>query len=91
MVGHPIERDFTAMVCANYIRNCPATTSDITGAHKVFGPNITALRGQKVQKAPKLVKVDYVQVPRQIRYVVKNITLCAGVMFVNGLGFLVSV
>ena len=46
MIGCPSPRDFTGVVCAKLLLNCPVSPSDITNAHDIFGPDLASLRGK---------------------------------------------
>ena len=90
MIGNPTEREFEGMVCEKLIANCPVTVQDVHNANRIFGPDLANLRGKTTRKKPEHVRVDYVQIPRDIIDMHKYVTLVADVMFVNGLPFLVS-
>ncbi len=63
---------------------------DVHNANQIFGPDIANLRGKTTRKKPEHVRVDYVEIPRDLVDMHKYVTLVAGVMFVNGLPFLVT-
>ena len=48
------------------------------------------LRGKTTRKKTEHVRVDYVEIPRDLVDMHKYVTLVADVMFVNGLPFLVT-
>jgi hypothetical protein len=78
------------MIRANMIRNCPFTPTDITASDKIFGPDFASLKGKTVRNTPAPVLTDYVKIPQEIIELNKDVTLASDVMFVCGLGFLVS-
>jgi hypothetical protein len=90
MVGYPSPEDFTHMVRVNMIINCPVTPTDITASDKILGPDIASLKGKTVRNTPAPVLTDYMKIPQAIIDLDKDVTLAADVMFVFGLGFLVS-
>ncbi len=45
MLGHPTGRDFLGMVRSGMILNCPVTPNAVQNAHRIFGPNLTGVRG----------------------------------------------
>jgi hypothetical protein len=90
MVGYPSPSDFTTMVRANMIRNCPVTPTDITTSNKIFGPDVASLKGKTVRNRPAPVLTDYAEIPQTIIDLNKDVTLAADVMFECGLGFMVS-
>jgi len=91
MIGNPSEKDFKGMVSRNMIKNCPVTTTDITNAHTIFGPDLPSIRGKTVRRTPAPVVADYVAVPRALVEQNKVVTLAADVIFVDGTAFLITV
>jgi hypothetical protein len=91
MLGNPSEKDFKGMVSNNLIANCPVTSSDVTNARSIFGPDLPSLRGKTVRRAPAPVVGDYVAVPRGLVEANKVVTLAADVFFVDGTAFLMTV
>ena len=90
MIGNPTERELEGLVREKLIANCPVTVQDVHNANRIFGPDLANLRGKTTRKKPEHVRVDYVEIPRDIIDMHKYVTLVADVMFVNGLPFLVS-
>jgi hypothetical protein len=90
MVGYPSEKDFKNMVSSNMIRNCPVKPEDISAANKIFGPNVASLKGKTVRATQDPVLTEYVQIPREIVDLNKNVTITADIMFVGGIGFMIT-
>jgi hypothetical protein len=90
MVGYPPPADFTNMVGANMFINFPVAPTNITTSDKIFGPDVASLKGKTVRNTPSPVLTDYVKIPQAIIDLNKDVTLAADVMFVCGLGFMVS-
>jgi hypothetical protein len=91
MIGNPREKDFKGMVSGNMIKNCPVTTTDITNALAIFGPDLVTIRGKTVRRTPAPVVADYVAVPRALVEQNKVVALAADVFFVDGTAFLITV
>ncbi len=89
-MGNPTERELAGMVREKLIANCPVTIQDIHNANRIFGPDLANLRSKTTRKQPEHVRVDYVEIPRNLVNMHKYVTLVADVMFVNGLPFLVT-
>jgi hypothetical protein len=49
LFGCPLLRDFMNMVRSNMIKNCPVSPIDISNAHKIFGPDVATMKGEKVR------------------------------------------
>ena len=90
MIGAPTERDYQDMVRQNLLQDCPITPSDIANAHTIFGPDLVNIRGKTVRRKPSHVNTEIVEIPQQILFNQRNVTLSADVMFVNQVPFLVS-
>jgi hypothetical protein len=91
MMGNPSEKDYKGLVSNNLVPNCPITSSDMSNAKAIFGPDLPSVRGKTVQRAPAPVVGDYVAVPRSLVDANKTVTLAADVIFVDGTAFLLTV
>jgi hypothetical protein len=78
------------MVRAIMIRNCPMTPSSISAAHNIFGPDVASLKGKTTRRTHEPVLTGYVQIPKEILELNKDVTLAVDVMFVDGIPFVVS-
>ncbi len=63
---------------------------NVHNANQIFGPDFANLRGKTTREKTEHVRVDYVEIPRDLVDMHKYVTLVADVMFVNGLPFLVT-
>ena len=90
MVGAPSEKDYYGVVSNNMLDNCPVHRNDVTNARKIYGPDITGIRGKTVRKKPVPVVESYVAVPRDFVLNNKYITLAADVFFVDGIPILLT-
>ena len=88
MLGYQSIYDFKIMVKNNMLMNCAINEKDIDIAEKIFGPDIHGLKGKTVRKNSVPVVEDYVQVPKEILKLHKNVTLAIDHMYVNGECFL---
>ena len=91
MMGNPSEKDYKTMVSNNLIPECPITSTDITNARAIFGPDLPSVRGKTVRTMPAPVVADYMAVLRSLADAHKAITLAADVFFVDGIAFLLTV
>ena len=91
MMGNPSKKDCKGMVSNNLIANCPVTSSDVSNACAMFGPDLASIQGEMVQHAPAPVVVDYVAVPHELVDSNKVLTLAADVFFVDGTAYLLTV
>jgi hypothetical protein len=91
MLGNPSEKDYQGLVSGNLINNCPISSSNVSNARAIFGPDLASVRGKTVRKKPAPVVTDYVAVPHTLVEANKVITLAADIFFVNGTTFLLTV
>ena len=91
MMGNPSEKDYKTMVSNNLIPECPITSTDITNARAIFGPDLPSVRGKTVRMTPAPGVADYVAVPQSLVDANKAVTLAADVFFVDGIAFLLTV
>ncbi len=91
LIGNPSEKDYEAMVRSNMITNCPVSTSDVSNARAIFGPDLASVRGKTVRQTPAPVAAEYVAVPQLLVKSNRMLTLAADVFFVDGTPFLLTV
>jgi hypothetical protein len=75
----------------NTIKNNPVTTEDINIAEKIFGPDISSLKGKTTYCKPVPVIEDYIEIPQELIATQHSITLCVDGMKVNGIPFLTTI
>jgi hypothetical protein len=75
LAGYPSPRDFKNMVRSNMIKNCTVTPTDIDNARKLFGADITTLRGNTVRRTQDAVMAYSVAIPKEIMDLNKEVTL----------------
>ena len=91
MIGFPSIKDFRTIFQMNGIKNCPVTVDDIKMCEKIYGPNIYVLKGKSACTKPKVVVKDYIEIPKEIMMKNKEIELCADIMYIQQVMFLVTV
>ena len=90
-VGAPTTSNLKSMLRQNVIMNCPVTTKDVDNAEKIFGKDVSSLKGKSMQPTPTTVIDDYVDIPREIMENNANLELCMDIMFINELPFLTTI
>ena len=89
-VGCPSMGDFKFLIQNNLIHNCPVTIEDLHVAEDIFGANINALKGKTTRRTPKVVEIDYVEVPPEIMRLHKEVTITGDIFYVQGQTFFVT-
>jgi hypothetical protein len=90
MIGNPREKDCKGIVSGNLITSCPITTTNISNARAMFGPDLASIRGKTVQRTPVPVVADYVVVLCSLVETNKVITMAADVFSVDSTAFLLT-
>jgi hypothetical protein len=91
MIGHPSTCYFINIVNKNLLPNCPIAAADILAAEEVYGPDLGSLKGKTVRHKVDHVEANVTKVPCSIFAHCKDVTICADLMWVNGVPFLVSI
>ena len=88
MMAHPLDEMLKHLV--NAVKNIDISAPAIANAKTLFGPDLGGVRGKMVRQRPSAVRPEYVDIPRALFKRIRDVTLTADVMFVNGLSFLVT-
>ena len=59
-------------------------------AIKVWGPSIAMLKGKKVRTTPPVVRLDVIEIPKEIWELHKDVTLAIDIFFVNKIPFFIT-
>jgi hypothetical protein len=90
-VGTPTIETFKTLLKMNAIRNCPVTTEDVNIAEKIFGPNMSSLKGKSTCQKSTPVREDTVKIPEELIANNREIELCIDIMYVNECGFMTTI
>ncbi len=91
LVGRPELKDFVAYLDNGQIPNCPIDRNDAITAHNIFGRDLGSLRGKTTRSKGAHVRSLIVGLPMTIMQRYRNVTLCIDNMFVNKIGFFMSI
>ena len=89
-LGFPSQHGFKWILQSNQVMDCPVTVQDAEIAYRIWGPNITELKGKTTRKTPTLVKLDIVQIPKEIRELHQCMSLSVDIFFVHNTPFLIT-
>ena len=90
-IGAPSLRNFKYLIKSNQIQDCPVTVADINNAEKIFGPDVSYIKGKTTRSKPKPVRPDGIAIPKELRKKINEITLHIDMMYINGIGFLTGI
>jgi hypothetical protein len=82
-VGTPTMNKFKLLLWINVIQNCPVTVEDVNISEKIFGPDMSSLKGKSTRRKPKPVRSDLIEIPKEIITKHKDIDLCVDRMDVK--------
>ena len=75
----------------NVIQNCPVTVEDVNISEKIFGPDMSSLKGKSTRRKPKPVRNNLIEIPQEIITKHHDINLCMDTMYVNECGILTAI
>jgi hypothetical protein len=90
-VGTPTIKTFKTLIKMNAIRNCPVTTEDVNIAKKIFGADMSSLKGKLTRQKSTPVREDTVKIPEELIAHNRKIELCINIMYVNECGFMTTI
>ena len=90
-IGNPTTREFLKIASNNLLPNCPIIHDDIKVAEHIFGQDIGGIKGKTVQCPPNHYETNLKPIPMLVHKWYQKVTVCADIMFVNGLPFLISI
>ena len=82
-IGAPTVTNFKYLIKANMIKNCPVTVEDIKIAEKIFGKDVSYIKGKMMRSKPKVVKRDLIQLPKELYQQHHDITLHMDTLWKN--------
>jgi len=93
VMGFILEADLLRVVDHNLIRDSKVRRRDILTATDIYGKNTSILKGKTTRKTEQHVKEDaLMDIPQYILDIYSsNVTLCADIMFVNGVPFFIAI
>jgi hypothetical protein len=74
----------------NMIKDCPVMIQDVDNALAIYGPSFPALKGKTAKKKPSVVTRDLVKISREFMKLVKDVTLCVDIFFINKIPFIIT-
>jgi hypothetical protein len=83
-------KDFKWVIQSNQIKDCPVTVQDIDVARKIWGKNISALKGKTTWSKSILVARDYVKFPMELMKLHKEVFLTTDIFFFNKIPFFLT-
>ncbi len=91
IVGTPTVDNFKSLLRMNVIKNCPVTVEDVNISEKIFGPDMSSLKGKSTRRKPKPVRQDLIEIPKELIMKHHNIELCMDTMYANECGMLTAI
>jgi hypothetical protein len=91
IVRTPTIESFKTLIKPNAIKTCPVTTEDVSNFEKIFGADMSSLRGKSTRRKSTLVREDVIEIPEELILQNRKIDLCTDIMYVNKCGFMTTI
>jgi hypothetical protein len=88
-VGHASDKDLIWALKTRVIKNREVKPKDLENTLTIWGKNIVELKGKTIQKKPAPVVSD-IMVLRELLKLVKDVSMCLDIFFVNKIPFLIT-
>jgi hypothetical protein len=82
-LSDPSKKDFKWVIRSNHIKDCPVIVQYIDVALKIWGNNISALKGKTTRRKTIPVAREFVKVPLESMKLHKKVFLTTGISFVT--------
>ena len=66
-IGTPTIKNYKGIIKSNMIKNCPVAVEDVKLAEKIFGPDVSYIKGKTTQSKPKIVKNNQIEIPPEMK------------------------
>jgi hypothetical protein len=73
------------------IQNCHVTVEDVNISEKIFGPDISSLKGKSTRRKSKPVRSDLIEIPKELITKHHNAELCMDATYLNECGMLTAI
>jgi hypothetical protein len=90
-ISHPSTKDLKQIIAKNQLLSCAVTRADVMAAEDIFGPDLGSLKGKTTRDRPHQVRDIVTPLPASIMERYRSVTLCANIMHVNGIPFLIAI
>ena len=72
MAGAPTFTNLKMVLKQNLFQNCPVTVNDVNLAEKIFGPDVSSLKGRSTRPKPNQVVDDKIEIPTELLQKIKR-------------------
>jgi len=91
VIGRSSTEDYIMYVEGSMIPYCNITRQDILRAEDIFGPNLGSVKGKMTRRPTIHVPITWTQVPEDILWEHRNVTIVVYIMAINEIAFVVSI
>jgi hypothetical protein len=91
LVRRPELKDFVSYLDQNMIPNYPIDHNDAIAAHQIFGRDVDSIKGKTTRQGTEHVHARLEGLPMGIMAKYRDVTLCIDNIFVNKVGFFMSI
>ena len=83
--------NFKGMIKGNMIKDFPVTVEDVDVAEKIWGPDISYLKGRTVRRMPRAIINRTMEIPRELKENCARVILHMDILYISGSGFLTTI
>ena len=87
MIGAPTFRNLKMIISQNINHNLPVKVEDIEITEKIFGPDVSNLKGRTTRHSPKFVVYNFIEIPIETIENNQELIPCMEIMFINQQAF----
>ena len=92
VMAAPTYLDLQHLIRASLIQDNPVTEHNVKITQQIYRPEMPVLKGKSTRSKPASVHTtDYIQVPKKLLKVHKDVHLYMDIMHANGIPFLISI
>ena len=84
-------QDFKNILRSNLIQNSLVNVQNVTNCKSIYWPDVYTLKGKFIRSKPLPILSDYVEIIKELKAKHKYVELCANVMYIQGIAFLIMV
>jgi hypothetical protein len=88
-LSYPSMKDFKWVIQSNQIKDYPVMVQGINVTTKIWGKDVTALKGKTTRCKPLPVAQDLVKIPKELLKLHKKVFLMVDIFFINKILFFV--
>ena len=83
MVGASTLQNLKMVLKQNLFKNCPITVKDVNFSEKIFGTDVSTLKGRSTRPRPPQIMDNTIEIPEELLRNNEEIDLAIDLIFIN--------